>query len=96
MVETLTAQQINELNQAFTYMETNEGYASLAAARPFKDKCYYILKMINDLVNLLCCVPCLNNKVDKVLHGNNISEHHYNVSGSLHIVKLYNSLMFRC
>lgn len=91
MAETLTAQEMNEFNQAFTYMETNEGYASLAAARPFKDKCYYILRTVNDLVNLLCCVPCLNNKVDEVLHGNEISEHHYNVSVFNIYCKLYHS-----
>lgn len=87
MLETLTPEQMKELDQVFSYMDTNKGYASLAACRPFKDKCYYLLRVINDLLNLLWCVPCFNDKVDEVLHGNSMSEHHYNVSGLLDTVK---------
>ena len=80
MMETLTPDQLDKFNQECSYMEDNEDYAALAAAEPYKDKCYYLLKIVDQLLSLLHCVTCLNNKVDEIFHGNRISERHFKVS----------------
>ena len=84
MEETLTPEQMTEMDQDFSFVEENEGHVSLAGAgaKPFKDKCYYILNAVDKLVVLLHCVSCLNDKVDEILHGNIPSRHHYDVSNS--------------
>ena len=82
MVETLSPEQMVEMDQDFSFMENNEGHVSLAGGKPFKDKCYYILNTVDKLVALLHCISCLNDKVDEILHGNIPSRDHYDVSSS--------------
>ena len=87
MLETLTPEQILQINQDLSFMEINEDHLSLAETKPFKDKCYYVLKMVDNLVPLLHCVSCLNDKVDEMLHGHIPIRPHFEVSSSIVVVK---------
>lgn len=82
MMETLTAEQMGEMDQGFRFVEANEGQVLLAGGKPFKEKCYYLLNTMDKLVVLLHCVSCLNDKVDEILHGNLPPRDHYDVSSS--------------
>ena len=83
MLETLTQEQILQLHQDSGFVEINEDYLLLAETKPFKDKCYYVLKTVDNLVPLLQCVSCLNDKVDEILHGHIPNRQHFEVSSSI-------------
>ena len=88
MQEELTRAQLEQLDEDFRFVEVNEGYLSLAPSKPFKDKCYYMMKSVEKMVLFLRCTSCLHDKVDEILHGNTVSRSNYDVSSFLDIAKL--------
>ena len=67
MAESLTREQMAELDKQFGFVELNDDYISLARDKPFKDKCYYMLQAVDKLLPEFQCLTCSFDKIDEII-----------------------------